>query len=99
MAVKDLLDFSSASPGHQLPDIEWQRRFIVDDRPIAAAFGRTLSDRLADLVDIAMAVYVADRLRPRRPDPRSDPFACGGPERCVYVCPYASPICGDLRPF
>ncbi len=74
MAVKDLLDFSSASPGHQLPDIEWQRRFIVDDRPIAAAFGRTLSDRLADLVDIAMAVYVADRLRPRRPDPRSDPF-------------------------
>jgi len=69
-----MLNFVDGPPGAGLPDIAWQRHYAVDDQPIAAAFGQVLSDRMADLIDIAMAVYVADRLRRREPAPRSDPF-------------------------
>lgn len=40
-------------------------RYYLDDLPLAAAFGTTLPQYLADFVDIAVAVYVADRLAPR----------------------------------
>ena len=69
-----ILNFADGRPGDELPQIAWQRHYAVDDQPIAAAFGRVLSDRMADLIDVAMAVYVADRLRRREPSPRSDPF-------------------------
>lgn len=38
----------------------------VDDLEISLAFGTTLPSHLADLVDVAVAVYVADRLCARR---------------------------------
>lgn len=40
--------------------------YYVGDRMIAQAFGSSMPAELADLVDVAMAVYVADRLCPRR---------------------------------
>lgn len=39
----------------------------VEDQGIALAFGTTLPPHLADLLDIAVAAYVADRLCVRRP--------------------------------
>ena len=43
---------------------------FLDDQPIADAFWSSLSPRLADFGDIAVAVYAADRLC-RRPNPQS----------------------------
>jgi len=40
--------------------------YHVGDETITRAFGALLSPELADLVDVALAVYVADRLCPRR---------------------------------
>ncbi len=53
-----------AVDGDQLgPDL----RFTVNDYALATAFGVALHPALADIVDIAVAVYVVDRLAPRRP--------------------------------
>lgn len=51
-------------------------RTFVDDAPIATAFGDVVPAPLADLVDVAVAVYVADRLCRRHPKsaPRSEPL-------------------------
>lgn len=69
-----VLNFADSSSRAELPAIGWQRHYYVDDQPITTAFGRVLDDRMADLIDIAMAAYVADRLVKREPAPRSDPF-------------------------
>lgn len=42
-------------------------RMLVDDHGISLAFGTTLPSHLADVLDIAVAAYVADRLCVRRP--------------------------------
>ncbi len=44
-----------------------EQRYDVEDQAIARAFGLRLSPALADLVDLGLAVYVADRLARRRP--------------------------------
>lgn len=41
--------------------------YYVGDRAIAYAFATRIPAHLADLVDVALAVYLADRLAPRRP--------------------------------
>ncbi len=40
---------------------ELENRYWVDDSPLLRAFGSILPPKLADLVDLAMAVYYADR--------------------------------------
>lgn len=53
-----------AVEGDQLgPDL----RFTVNDYALSRAIGLALPPELADLIDIAIAVYVVDRLAPRRP--------------------------------
>lgn len=47
----------------------------VEDQGIALAFGTTLPPLLADLLDIAVAAYVADRLCVRRPRSARGPIA------------------------
>src|SRR5438128_376534 len=47
-------------------DVEIPNYYHIGDETITRAFGSTLSPEMADLVDIAMAVYFADRLSPRR---------------------------------
>lgn len=49
------------------PRVDWESDFRLDDQQIAFGLGKALSARLSDLLDIAMAAYVTDRLRPRRP--------------------------------
>ncbi len=41
-------------------------RYYIDDQPIARAFSTVLDPVLADLTDIALAIYVADRLCRRK---------------------------------
>ena len=41
-------------------------RYYIDDQPIARAFSTVLDPVLADLADIALAIYVADRLCRRK---------------------------------
>lgn len=58
--------------GHAILDsnsltVQLESTYIVDDTAITRASGSTLSPELADLVDIALAVYVADRVARRRP--------------------------------
>lgn len=50
----------------QSPEIE--SRYWVDDSPLSRAFGSILPSKLADLVDLAMAVYFADRRSYRQRD-------------------------------
>jgi hypothetical protein len=42
------------------------QRFYIGDKVIAHAFATRIPAYLADLVDVALAVYLADRLAPRR---------------------------------
>ena len=51
-------------------------RTYVNDLPIAEAFGDVVPPECADLVDVAIAVYVADRLCRRHPRtaPRAEPL-------------------------
>ena len=53
--------------------LDLESGYFVDDRKIAHAFGSVVRPELADLVDIALAVYVADRLSARRP-PSADRY-------------------------
>ncbi|MDQ6803898.1 MAG: 7-cyano-7-deazaguanine synthase [Actinomycetota bacterium] len=57
------LSFDTAADG---PRVDWESGFRLDDVHIAFGLGATLTPRLSDLLDIAMAAYVTDRLRPRR---------------------------------
>ncbi len=43
------------------------QRYFIGDRVIAHAFSARIPAMLADLVDVALAVYLGDRLVPRRP--------------------------------
>lgn len=45
----------------------WQEHYRLDDLQIANGLGRRLQARESDLLDLAVAVYVTDRLCPRRP--------------------------------
>jgi 7-cyano-7-deazaguanine synthase in queuosine biosynthesis len=47
--------------------IEWQRDFVLDDQRMAHGLGQAVPAVLEDLLDLAMAAYIADRLHPRRP--------------------------------
>jgi len=49
------------------PRVDWESGYRLDDQQIAFGLGRALSARLSDLLDIAMAAYITDRLRSRRP--------------------------------
>src|SRR5438132_1912002 len=48
--------------------IEWQHHYWLDDSPLTKAFTVAVSPRLGDLLDIAMAIYAADRLCRRPPE-------------------------------
>ena len=65
------------------PRVDWESGFRLDDHRIAFGLGATVSPRLSDLLDIAVAAYVTDRLRPRRaPRARgSDDWSRGLPVR------------------
>lgn len=41
-------------------------KYFVDDRPIARAFSKRFDSLLADWIDVALFIYLADRLSPRR---------------------------------
>src|SRR5262245_5208730 len=49
-------------------------KFFLDAREILVLFGESLSPLQADLLDIALACYVADRLTPRRNEKASRSF-------------------------
>jgi hypothetical protein len=60
----EALEFGVAD-GQQL--VRWQEHFRLDDQRIAHGLGTRLGPRQSDLLDLAVAVYVTDRLRRRRP--------------------------------
>jgi 7-cyano-7-deazaguanine synthase in queuosine biosynthesis len=47
--------------------VEWQRHYHLDDEPIAEGLTSQVDPIFADLLDVAVAVYVSDRMTPRRP--------------------------------
>jgi 7-cyano-7-deazaguanine synthase in queuosine biosynthesis len=47
--------------------VQLDSSYVVDDVAMTRAFGSTLSPELADLVDLALAIYVSDRISRRRP--------------------------------
>lgn len=47
--------------------VEWERHYHLDDEPIAAGLTSQVDPIFADLLDVAVAVYVSDRITPRRP--------------------------------
>ena len=51
----------------QGPLVEWEEHFRLRDETISRAFGSCLSPEVADLIDVAVAVFVTDRLTRRRP--------------------------------
>ena len=53
-------DFNNAQQSSEL-----ERNYWVDDSRLSRAFGSILPSRLADMIDLAMAVYFADRRTPR----------------------------------
>jgi len=58
--------------GHAIVDsdsvvVQFDRSYVVGDIAITRAFGSALPPELADLVDLALAVYVSDRVAHRRP--------------------------------
>lgn len=58
--------------GHAIADsdslvVQFDRSYVVGDVAITRAFGSALPPELADLVDIALAIYVSDRISRRRP--------------------------------
>ncbi len=63
MVSYEPISFNTAAVG---PRVDWETGFRLDDVPIAYGLGTMLTPRLSDLLDIAMAAYVTDRLRPRR---------------------------------
>lgn len=51
----------------QGPLVEWERHYRLRDEVISASLGTRLPSEVADLIDIAIAVFVTDRLCRRRP--------------------------------
>ncbi|HWI94501.1 MAG TPA: 7-cyano-7-deazaguanine synthase [Solirubrobacterales bacterium] len=56
--------------------VSWQRHYHLDDAPIATGLSSQVEPIFADLLDLAVAVYVSDRVMPRRPKykPRDGAF-------------------------
>ncbi len=59
-------------PDCDKPLVEWQEHYRLDDARISRSLGAALAPEVADLIDIAVAVYVTDRLRRRRPAHKRD---------------------------
>ena len=53
----------------QREELTYGSGFYINDAPIGSAFGRHLDPVYSDWIDLALAVYYADRLSPRR-DPK-----------------------------
>jgi hypothetical protein len=62
---------SFGRPG-QAPLVEWEEHYRLRDEKISAALGTRLIPEIADLIDVAVAVFVTDRLTRRRPRRRRD---------------------------
>jgi hypothetical protein len=62
---------SFGRPG-QAPLVEWEDHYRLGDEKITKALGTRLSPEIADLIDVAVAVFVTDRLTRRRPHRRRD---------------------------
>jgi hypothetical protein len=66
----------SASPeilSAELPPLRWERDFRFDDRQLAKLAGAPLPSRVEDLLDIAAACYLIDRLVSRHPHDAGPP--------------------------
>ncbi len=63
MVESELLVFGADEDGL----VDWQMHYKLDDEPIARNLAREVDPVFADLLDLAVAVYVTDRLTPRRP--------------------------------
>lgn len=63
-----------------------QAEYRLADEHFANEFSRTLPPALADLVDLAMSVYLADRVVRRRP-PGLDPYEFGWKRRLTLELP------------
>ncbi|MEQ4724342.1 7-cyano-7-deazaguanine synthase [Nonomuraea sp. B19D2] len=57
-------DFRSSAPMIRHA-VQWGRDVHLDGRPLIDRLGRVLPPKAADLMELATAVYTADRLRPR----------------------------------
>jgi 7-cyano-7-deazaguanine synthase in queuosine biosynthesis len=64
MTTSDGFSFGRHGQG---PLVEWQQHYRLDDGKLSHGLGTALPPLVADLIDIAVAVYVTDRLHPRRP--------------------------------
>jgi 7-cyano-7-deazaguanine synthase in queuosine biosynthesis len=81
--------------GHALLESDGERlerdnSYIVNDQRIGYAIGRDLPADLADLVDFAMAVYMADRSCPRR-RPNADRYELQWTRRFEICLPLRCP--------
>jgi 7-cyano-7-deazaguanine synthase in queuosine biosynthesis len=63
------VDFTGDGQGRR---VAWQRHFWIDDGRISSGLQEQLPARLADLIDLAMAVYVADRITRRGSEAEAD---------------------------
>lgn len=63
--------WSFGRPG-QGPLVEWQTHYRLQDGVITDALGSRLTSEIADLIDVAVAVFVTDRLQRRRPPGATD---------------------------
>jgi hypothetical protein len=61
----DMLSFGAKEAGGL---IAWQQHFQLDERTISSGLGTHLDPVAADLLDVAVAAYVGDRICPRRPE-------------------------------
>src|SRR5438128_1908164 len=78
------LDFSTATDGasgtvtHSVTvdgkPIAVKSHYHIGNKRIEMAFGLSLAAHLIDLIDLARAVYVADRISPRRGRDTYDPY-------------------------
>lgn len=64
-----LMNFGVAGPGEL---VEWQTHYQLDDERIVEGLGTHVDPIYADLLDVAVAVYVTDRISPRRPKGKRD---------------------------
>jgi Queuosine biosynthesis protein QueC len=60
----------------QGPLVEWEEHYRLRDETISSAFGSCLAPEVADLIDVAVAVFVTDRLTRRLPYRHRDDGLC-----------------------
>ncbi len=63
------MNFGLSGPGEL---VEWQTHYHLDDKRIADGLAAHVDPIYADLLDVAVAAYVADRVSPRRPKGKRD---------------------------